>query len=129
MASIILPFTGYPAMLHGKAALFDGIAEIILNETPRLPITIVSGEARSRGSILTIPERPLQRPLRWGIERVVFEDGRIKDCDDARRFITGRYWSRIPALLYAKFLLAQGTDDMRQRAAAYETLSGLRLVS
>lgn len=114
MTKIIFPFYGYPAFVDERPTLLDGFAEIVLGERPGLPV-------QEENASLQMPAKPLQRALRWRINRIAL-DGLSDDRDmtDAARFVRGRHWPRIDRLLYAEFLTEV---DLHSHAEVYRQLS------
>lgn len=106
MTHIDLAYANYPMRNGAKIALVSGKVRIELDETPRLPICPPSVKE------VTMVDRPLQRSLRWSF---------VDDIeDDLRRFIRGKYWTKITPLLFAQFLEENG---LNARAEEYRKLA------
>ncbi len=112
MTAITFPFSGYPGLVSGEPMRLRGTAEVELMETPRLPIC-ADGQ-------LTIPERPLQRPMRWRIRRIALTDVQVGDVDDLCRWVQGRFWACIPRMLYAEVLAERGLAEHAETYRSFD---------
>ncbi len=82
-------YTDYPVWLNGKPTLTSGSVEIEMTKPPKLPRL----RAGDRETCI------VSRPLEYAKWRVAGDED-----EDLKRFIRGKYWTRIETKIQANYL-------------------------